>query len=347
VAVVPDELVWGGDYGFYTGTSGELVQYFRRYSEWALDYFWPLATPLVVEIGCNDGTLLHHFARHAKVVGVDPAAGPAEVARTKGMNVITDSFGMRVAGKIIGEYGQAGLVIANNVAAHVSDLDDFFAGLAALLAPGGAAVVEVQYLPDLLAGNGVDLVYHEHRSFFSGTSLARVAERHDLRWLNHTFQPTQGGSIRVVLNRGHDGRPSVAETGLRKSEEWLWDLAVGDTLQGRADRVKTRLRDTVGELLNAGLTIAGYGAPAKATTLFHWAGLDVEQVRWVEDTTPGKIGRYLPGTRVPIVSPESGPHPDVYLLTIHNYARGVIAKELEFMKAGGRFLLPLPMPQVI
>lgn len=349
-AVVPDDLVWRQDYAFYTGTSAELRTYFKAYYEWLRDYIspFPHGNPLIVEIGCNDGTLLQHlrgWVRHA--VGVDPAKGPTEQARANGLDVHTDLFGRRVAEQLRDTYGPAGLIIANNVAAHVADLDDFFGGLAHLLADGGAAVIEVQYLPDLIIGNGFDLIYHEHRYFFSGHSLANIAGRYGLEVVKTMPAPTQGGSIRVVFAKG-DAFHYPVQSPLRDQlgEAWLSEPA-GMALQGRADRIRRKLNEEIDAFIGKGHTIAGYGAPAKATTLAAWIGLDVDRVRWMEDTTPAKWDRYLPGTSIPVISPESAPSADVFLLTIHNYARGILRKEIEFMARGGRFLLPLPAPLVI
>lgn len=349
-AVVPDELVWRQDYAFYTGSSAELRTYFANYAEWLRDYFGPLphGNPLIVEVGCNDGTLLQHLRGWVRgAIGVDPAKGPTEQARAAGMQVITDVFGESVAEHIRSVHGPAGLIVANNVAAHVADLHDFFRGAVRLLHPEGALVLEVQYLPDLIIGNGFDLVYHEHRYFFSAHALANVAGQYGLQVVHTRPAPTQGGSIRLVMVKGQSFHyPIQSPFREQLGEGWLSESA-GTQLQGRADRIRAKLRREIDHLRELGLTIAGYGAPAKATTLAAWCGLTVEDVAWIEDTTPAKIGRYLPGTAIPIRSAEWGAEPDVYLLTIHNYARGIIRHELPFLQRGGQFLLPLPAPLVI
>lgn len=346
--VVPDDVLWGGDYGFHTGGSPSLRQYFAEYALTLATTYPEQAVGLVVEVACNDGTMLRHFT--GRILGVEPAKGPAEAARARDLDVITAPFGREVAQAIVDTEGQASLVIANNVLAHVADLDDFVGGLALLLAPDGVLSVEVQYLGDLLLGNGFDLLYHEHRSFFSARSLAAVLGRQGLVVVDVKRTPAQGGSLRVAASRS--GRPSPGVFDLIEDERRFNLMAQLPLLQGRADAVRDRLCDLVAAERAAGRAVVGYGAPAKATTLLHWCGLtSAEDVEVVYDATPSKDGRYMPGTDIPITTePIAGTlaaHRTTALLLAHNYLPSVIRREREFLDAGGRFVVPLPVPAVI
>jgi SAM-dependent methyltransferase len=345
--VVPDALLFGEDYGFFTGTSPSAVAYFGDYADWLVQRFEP-GGGLVVEVACNDGTLLAELGdcgfRYA--LGVEPAFGPADAARERGLDVVGEPFGVDVARRIVAEYGAARLVVANNVAAHVADLDDFFAGIAALLAPNGAAVVEVQYVADLLAGNQFDHVYHEHRFFFSGASLATVMRHHglDIRAVQRT--PAQGGSIRVIARLAS----SVEFT--TRWPSWpdlpfLQDLNTYQGIQGRVDYLRDRLNQLLADELDAGRKVAGYAATAKSATLLNFCGLSPAVIDHIVDMTPQKIGRFTPGSKIPIVAPGDRPEPDTYLLLAWNYLSGVLRRERAFVDDGGRFLVPIPYPVLL
>jgi novobiocin biosynthesis protein NovU/D-mycarose 3-C-methyltransferase len=225
------------------------------------------------------------------------------------------------------------------VAAHVADLHDFFAGIEHLLAPGGVAVVEVQYLADLIAGNQFDHVYHEHRYYFTVDSLARVASRHGLAVESVTRTSAQGGSIRVTLCRGEP--PELVEP------VWLRQPSTFLSLQGRVEQIRNRLLELLDGQAAHGRKVAGYAASAKSATLLNFCGIGPDRLDHIVDTTPHKIGRYTPGTHIPIVGPGDRPEPDVYLLLAWNYLPGVLRREREFIDRGGRFLVPIPYPVLL
>jgi hypothetical protein len=338
--VVPDDVLWGGDYGFYTGASPSSLAYFEAYAEALAPRL--AADAFVVEVACNDGTMLENFGSW-RTLGVEPAKGPAEAARAKGLDVIGAPFGREVAQAIVDTEGRASLVIANNVLAHVFDLDDFVGGLALLLAPDGALSVEVQDVDRLLLGNGFDLLYHEHRSFFSAETLALTLGRHGLIVRETRRTAAQGGSLRVLAERVTDPNPTLMMP--RRP-------AMLDGMRARADAVRRQLRDLVAAERAAGRTVVGYGAPAKATTLLHWCGLaSAEDIEVVYDATPSKDGRFMPGTDIPITTDPIGgtlaAHRTTALLLVHNYLPGVLRREREFLGAGGRFLVPLPVPVLL
>jgi len=344
--LVSDEELWGGEYGFYTGSSWVAAEHQRRYADALLAQFPLLAKRLTVEIACNDGTMLRHFAAAGcPSLGVDPAGGPVEAARKAGLDVIHDGFGRETAGRIVDQRGHAGLVVANNVAAHVVDLEDFLAGVKILLAPmTGVAVLEFQYVVDLLLGNQFDHVYHEHRQFFSLRSFDAALRVHGLRATSVSQVKPQGGSLRVEVRHGvHHADHSV--NNLLRDEEWLNRTDSMSGLQGRANRIRQRLLTALRELEGDGKRVAGYGASAKSTTLLNWCDIDDKLIQYMVDTTPTKHGRYTPGTGIPIIDPSADSRaPDVYVMFIHNYLSEVMRREQSFT---GRWLVPVPAPVML
>lgn len=346
--IVSDAELWGGDYGFYTGASSVAADYQHQYADTIAERFGDLGRHLTVEIACNDGTMLARLhSRGLPVLGVDPAAGPVEVARARGLDVMHAGFDEQLADLIVTTRGQAGLIVANNVVAHVEDLNGFLAGVRHLLAESGVAIFEFQYLVDLIVGNQFDHVYHEHRQFFSLTSFSRAAERHGLRVLEVTSTDAQGGSLRVTVgNLAHWPAHNVGH--LQRAEAWLSDEHALSGLQGRAERIRTRLLEALRAHRSAGRRVAGYGAPSKSSTLLNWCEIDTDLIQYLVDTTPTKQGRFTPGTGIPIISPESDSRlPDVYCVFVWNYLSQVVHKEALFVSHGGRWLVPIPVPAMI
>ena len=344
--VVPDELLWEGDYGFYSSASSVVVEHSQAYADWIMSTMPRLATSgQVVEIACNDGVLLDALLKRHGVMalGVDPAPGPVGVARDRGLRVRQQLFTNSVAVDIVESQGHAALILANNVIAHVADLHDFMRGIDTLMAPHGYLVLEFQYLSDLLAGNQIDHVYHEHRSFFSLTALTHLLAAYQMRVLGVGRVDMQGGSLRVVCARYGWADHSVRAM-LRAEERWVGLAFQG--LQQRADHIRARLREILWKAHDQHQIVAAYGASAKSTTLFSFCDIGPELVRYFVDTTPAKVGRYSPGAAIPIISPESDSRlPDIYLLTVWNYARQIMRRERG--RFNGDWLVPIPVPVLL
>ena len=342
--VLPDDLLWG-DYGFYSSASSVVVKHSQSYADWVMNTFPRLASDSVVEIACNDGVLLYALLeRHGVMaLGVDPAPGPVAVARDRGLCVRQQQFTNSVAVDIVEAQGQVALILANNVIGHVADLHEFMDAVETLLAPYGYLVLEFQYLGDLLAGNQIDHVYHEHRSFFSLTALQHLLAAHQMRPLGVDRVDMQGGSLRVVCSRFGWPDHSVKAM-LRGEERWVGLAFQG--LQQRADHIRARLREILWKAHDQHQIVAAYGASAKSTTLFSFCDITSDLVRYFVDTTPAKVGRYSPGAGIPIVSPESDSRlPDIYLLTVWNYARHIM--RLERGRFSGDWLVPIPVPVLL
>lgn len=352
--VLPQDVLFGTGYSFYSSASAPLSAYHREYADDVLTRYGAQAKNLVVEIGCNDGDMLRHFDGISRMaIGVDPAGGPVNVALERGLGVINEPFTDDVAQRIIDGYGQASVIIANHVLAHVESVSEVMRGVKTLLVPNGVAFIEVQYLQDLLLNNAFDLVYHEHRNFFSLTTISSAARRWGLHVLDAELTNRQGGSLRVTL--GHSaGRTSASALHIGASERWLSTGNAYGGLQGRAERMRDRLTDLLKQEIERcdsnGLHIIGYGAPAKATTLLNFCSIGGDMLDYVVDTTLAKQDRYIPGTSIKIIAPS--PHLMMHdvgtaLLCAWNYAEPIMRKHADFTNCGGRWIVPIPAPTIL
>jgi SAM-dependent methyltransferase len=347
--VLSDEILFGTGYSFYSSASPPLSAYHAEYANDVIQLYDDEAQHGVVEIGCNDGDMLRHFKyRGYETLGVDPAGGPVEVARDRGLSVINVPFTYNMA-RGLGE-GATGVVIANHVLAHVPDVHDFLKGIAYILRPTGIVKIEVQYVQDLLVNNAFDLVYHEHRNFFSLAALEIAASRVGLTVIDAELTDRQGGSLRATLAKRVPDMWQLKIQHIRDSEIWLQDQSTYSGFQGRVNRIRERLTDMIWDLTQDRMIIAGYGAPAKATTLLNFCNLTSNQIECVYDTTPAKQGRFIPGTGIPIIKP---PHDgdemshDVYLALSWNYLGTLLRKNLTFIQNGGMWIVPIPAPMML
>lgn len=352
VDIVEDEVLFGPEYAFYTGASPSSLAYFKAYAEWVLTTYPEESNGLIVEIASNDGTLLRHFqALGRSVLGIEPTANTAQIAIDQCITTLVRPFSFNLAYQEMKALPKASLILANNVLAHVDDLHDFVAGIKHLLADDGVAIVEVQYLPHLLFKNAFDHVYHEHRSFFSFGTLQGLFAAHGLTVVDVQEADTQGGSIRVtLLHSGDDLFQSAAVTALLAYEDRLGLTNGLDAYQGaqaRVQYVKEELVSLLVSLKAQGKTIYGYGASAKGNTLLNTCGIGTDLLDCIVDTTPFKIGKYAPGSHLPVVAPGSRPEPDYYLLLVWNYLAGVLEREQPYRDAGGKFIVPIPAPIIV
>lgn len=337
--VLPQEQLFGTGYSFYTSASPPLSQYHQAYAAQVMETYAKLARRSVIEIGCNDGDLLRHFQElKCPTLGIDPATGPVEVARKRGLDVRVRPFTLAYAQDLFDEYGTVGLIIANHVLAHVADVSDFLAGVALLLDDDGVALIEVQYLQDLLVNNAFDLVYHEHRNFFSITSLEAALNRHGLHITGFRHTDRQGGSIRVEVRKHSYHAPGINM--LRINEQWMLSMGAYEGLQGRTNRIKARLREIVRDQMGGERGVVGYGAPAKATTLLNFCR--IFDLPYTVDTTAAKQGRYIPGTTTKIIAPEDVDYSKTFVLLAWNYMSKIVRDYPE-----ARWIVPIPAPVIL
>jgi SAM-dependent methyltransferase len=353
-----EEYVTGEDifteYAYFSSYSDSWVAHARAYVEMAIERFGLGPDSLVMEVASNDGYLLRHVVdRGIPALGIEPAANVAEVARELGIETIVRFFGREVAGELAAAGRRADLLAANNVMAHVPDLNDFVAGMQIVLKPHGVVTVEVPHLLRLVEENQFDTIYHEHFQYFSFLSAQKVFEAHGLEVFDVDELKSHGGSLRYYAQR--------ADTGIRPVEQRVHDLvererALGfDTLEAhlaftaQVEQTKWSLLEFLIARRREGKRIAGYGAPGKGNTLLNYCGIRTDLLAYTVDRNPYKQGQFLPGTHIPILHPEvlEQDRPDYILILPWNLKEEIVA-QLDFAREwGARFVVPIPKVEVL
>jgi SAM-dependent methyltransferase len=336
------------DYAYFSSYSSSWLDHSRRYSEQMIARLGLGDSSHVVEIASNDGYLLQFFhERQIPVLGIEPAANVAKVALQKGIPTLVEFFGEDTARSLAKE-SAADLLLGNNVLAHVPDLNDFVAGMKILLKAGGVITMEFPHLMRLIEENQWDTIYHEHFSYFSFLTVSRVFEAHGLRLFDVEELPTHGGSLRIYGAHAEDReKPETNAAHELRERERAAGLEELDTYLGYGRRVERDKRQILGFLIDLkeqGLSVVGYGAPAKGNTLLNYCGVGRDFVDYTCDLNPHKQGHFLPGSHIPIRSPEAirEERPDVVLILPWNL-KDEIVEQLAFIREwGGRFAARTP-----
>ena len=306
----------------------------------------------VVEIASNDGYLLRNFvAAGIPCLGIEPAANIAKVAVERGIPTLCRFFGRELADELAASGQQADLILANNVFAHVPDINGFVGGLAALLKPGGRAVLEFPYACDLIEHVEFDTIYHEHVFYFTLTALLPLMARHGLEVFDVERLSIHGGSLRLSLARvgTHSIRPSVASLHAAETAKGVASPGYYDDFSRRVHGIRDDLVSLLRRLKAAGHSVAAYGASAKGSTLLNFYGLDGSLIDFVADRSTAKQGRFTPGTHLPILAPEAllERRPDYAVLLTWNFAEEIFRQQQAYVAAGGRFIVPVPEVRIV
>lgn len=345
VAETVDPAAIFGTYSYESSVNRTLVEHNRRLG----DFVETLAGAdgLVVEFGCNDGVFLNPlWARGIRVVGVDPSDVAVRASEKAGWPLIRSYFGAEAALQIRAQFGQAQIIVANNVCAHVDDPNVLIAGVAELLAPEGRFICEVHYQGDLIIGGQFDTVYHEHTCYYSLRALQRLLSFHGLRIAEVERNAIHSGSIRVTavhINSSLKQSPAVEALLLEEA-----DLDVSG-FAAFAQRQRRLLHTLIVALQGAGKRIVGYGASGRATVLMNFCELGPDLIEHVSDLSPLRYDRVVPGVGVPI-RPRKVFHenyPDYALMTAWNYESEIVADEQTFLRKGGAFIVPLKEARII
>ncbi|MDI6640084.1 MAG: methyltransferase domain-containing protein [Methanocellales archaeon] len=339
------------EYVYLTGASKPMQIHFSGLAEDVIQSFRPSENSLVVDIGSNDGTLLQCFSKFGlRTLGIEPATNIARLAEAKGIQTVNDFFDEECAMKLHKEYGQANVILATNVFAHVDDLESFLRGINHLLSNDGIFIIEVPYLLNLLNNMEFDTIYHEHLSYFAVHPLVYLFRKFGMEVVDVKQVPVHGGSIRVFVQRSAKQQSqNVAKLLLMEREAKLDSLKTYLKFADEVALLKEKLVRLLKVLKKEGARITGYGAPAKGNILLNYCNIGTDVLDYITDTTPFKQGCYTPGMHIPVF-PEKKFHeepPNYALLLAWNYADEILQKESEYRQKGGKFILPIPEPKVI
>ncbi len=341
------------NYVYVSGTSPVFVKHFEDYAADVMGRLAPGPGGLVVDIGSNDGTLLGFFKDAGmKVLGIDPARDIAEKATASGIETLNDFFSAPLAEKILGTHGPAAVITANNVFAHIDDLAGVSEGIASLLADDGIFVFEVSYLVDVFEKTLFDTIYHEHLAYHSVKPLLPFFDRHGMELIEAVRVESHGGSLRGMAQKKGGPRTvgaSVARAVAREAELGLDRAETLRAFAGRIDTRKAELSAVLAGFKAEGKTVAGFGAPAKATTLMYHFGIGPDVIDFIVDDSPLKQNLLTPGMHIPVVGQQAITErkPDALVILAWNFADPIMAKNAAFHDRGGRFIIPLPEVRMI
>ncbi|MVW76276.1 class I SAM-dependent methyltransferase [Pseudomonas xionganensis] len=342
------DSLFDADYAYFSSYSSSWLEHAQRYVAQMVERFGLNAQSRVVEVAANDGYLLQYVAqRGIPCLGIEPTASTARAAREKGLQIRELFFGEETAASLAAEGWRADLMAANNVLAHVPDINDFLKGFATLLKPSGVVTFEFPHLLRLMAENQFDTLYHEHYSYLSLTAVQSLCTRNGLQLFDVEELSTHGGSLRVYAQRSegaHAVSAAVIELLAREEQAGVKTAVFYSTLAPAAERIKHGLLRFLLQAKAEGKRVAAYGAAAKGNTLLNYAGVRSDLLAWVADANPHKQGKFLPGSRIPIVPPAriGEEKPNYVLVLPWNLLCEVMEQQAVIKTWGGQFVVAVP-----
>ena len=307
---------------------------------------------LVIDIGCNDGTLLTGFRRHGvRTLGVDPARNLAALTQNNGIERYIGFFNSKTAKEIVEKWGPASAITATNTFPHIPALQDFVEGIKVALAPGGAFVIEAHYLVDILEQCAFDTIYHEHISYWALGPMMYLFEKHGMEVVNAERLPLHHGQLRVTVQRKGDVSPSSSVAEILESERRLGldKVATYRRFAQKTMQLKEDLQRTLKDFRANGKKVVGYGAPAKGNTLLGFLEIGPDLIEYIADKSPLKQGRYCPGVHIPVVPPAKllADQPDYVVLLAWNFVDEILSQQEEYRRRGGKFIVPVPDVKIV
>ena len=349
--IVPPSAMFE-DYLYISSASDTLKAHLEELSDVVVERQRLGPDDLVIDIGCNDGTLLAGFARHGvRTLGVDPAKNLAALAGSNGVDRYVGFFDAQSAPEIVARWGRASAMTATNTFPHIPDLHGFVRGIDTVLADDGVFVIEAHYLLDMLEQHAFDTIYHEHVSYWALGPMMRLFASHGLQVVDAERLPIHHGQLRATIARDGTRQPSERVAATLAAEQAAGVDRI-ETLAAFAEatrRIKSDLHRLLTELRGEGKRVVGYGAPAKGNTLIGFLELGPETLSYIADRSPLKQGRYTPNVPIPVVGPERllEEQPDYVLLLAWNFADEIFEQQSEYRRRGGRFIVPVPDVHVV
>ncbi len=349
---VAQEVLFPEDYPYFSSFSDHLLAHSRRHALNLIETRSLGPDSLVVELASNDGYLLRNFVEAGvPVLGIDPAPAQVQAANDQGVRSICRFFGRELADELLAAgTARADVIIANNVCAHVPDLNGFVAGMQALLAPDGLITIENPYVRDLIDHCEFDTIYHEHLFYHSCTGIDRLMQRHGLH-LNHVeyFPELHGGTLRYHVSHTAGRTPELEAFLADEAASGIDSFRYYEGFAKRVEQLRVDLLALLADLRTEGRTIAAYGAAAKGSTMLNYVGIGRELVSLVVDRNTHKQGLHMPGTHQPILPVEAlvEQRPDYTLILAWNFKDEIMRQQAAYTEAGGRWIVPVPRPEVV
>ncbi|MBH5320632.1 methyltransferase domain-containing protein [Paenibacillus sp. GSMTC-2017] len=342
------------DYAYFSSYSDSWLKHSKAYVDAMMTKYKINSSHQVIEIASNDGYLLQYFVDYkVPVLGIEPAVNVAAIAEERGVPTVVDFFGTKLASLLLEQGKSADLLLGNNVLAHVPNLNDFVAGMKMILKPTGLITMEFPHLMRLIEHVQFDTIYHEHYSYYSLQTVSQLFSKHGLTVFDVEHLPTHGGSLRIYAKHSENEQYHVSsafdQTLADEQSFGITDLAMYATFKSRAVQVKRDIVSMCIAIKNRYETIVGYGAPAKGNTLLNYCGLDSDYIDYTVDRNPHKQGRYLPGSRIPIFSPEriKETKPNYVFIFPWNLKDEIISQTSFIRQWGGKWIIPVPKAIII
>ncbi len=349
----PDHI-FANDYAYFSSYSDSWLKHAKQYAELMISRFQFNQSSQVMEIASNDGYLLQFFqAQNIPVLGIEPATNVAQVAIEKGIDTLVKFFGVETAKELVGQGKKADLLLGNNVLAHVPNINDFVAGMKIVLKPEGVITMEFPHLLRLIEQNQFDTIYHEHFSYLSFVTVEKIFAHHGLTLFDVEELPTHGGSLRIYAKHSESNEIKI-EHRVEKLKEVEKQKGLSDlqTYLSFSQKVRDTKRKLLSFLLKVkmdGKTVVGYGAAAKGNTLLNYCGIRTDFIDYTCDRSPHKQGKFLPGTHIPIYSPDkiAETKPD-YVLILPWNLKEEVTQQLSYIREwGGKFVVPIPEVEIL